>query len=244
MRLQLTLFFCLIQALCMAQRTETQAFPITDYMVPSGDSIMIVQIDLPEKLLIKENTMGVLQPKWSEEDTLTYTNLGLGRCHLIKSNYHYYGIKLTPGLRKPKAGDLIYTQVVFPSLYSSLLQSISTHYISFLNAYGDPLFPMDSVWHHNNAATEIKFMDRLVEEVRFVGKVMQEENNQQDRLVEEGPYAGKKLFDLMVNGTTRVDMEKFLRYIDARPAKYAGHAWSISEIYATWIVSGAPTVIK
>jgi hypothetical protein len=242
MRLPLTFFFVALHVICLAQTEHTQAFPITDYMVPSGDSIMIVQVELPEKLRIAENTVGLLQPRWQQEDTAVSTSLGYGRCYLIKGNFHYFGIRLTPGLRKPKQGDLIYTKAEFPSLHSSLLQSIYSHHIQFLNAYGDPVFPQDSVWHQNSAKQDVQFIDRLVQEIQFVGKTMQDQNDQQDQVVKEGPYAGRKLFDLMAKQTTRADLLQFLAYIDARPVKYAGTSWSISEIFATWVVAGAPTV--
>lgn len=243
MRLLLTFVVCLTQVVAFAQTQHTQAFPITDYMVPSGDSIMIVQVELPENIHIKENTVGLLQPKWTAEDTST-TSLGYGRCYLIKGNYYYFGIRLKARLRKPKAGDLIYTQAVFPSLYTGLLQSIYSHHISLLNAYGNPIFSTDSLWHHSSAAREQVWMNQLVEEIQFVGKMMKEQGDQQDQVIKEGPYAGKRLFDFMVIETNSHELKKFLKYIEARPVKYAGNAWSISEIYATWLVSGAPMVVE
>jgi hypothetical protein len=36
----------------------------------------------------------------------------------------------------------------------------------------------------------------------------------------------------------------FFDYIISRPRLYAGKNWKISEIFATWLTEGAPSVIK
>jgi hypothetical protein len=48
----------------------------------------------------------------------------------------------------------------------------------------------------------------------------------------------------MKNKTTVADVKTFLKYVAARPTKYAGKPWKISEIFATRVVTGAPTVIE
>ena len=42
----------------------------------------------------------------------------------------------------------------------------------------------------------------------------------------------------------RSELELFLKYIIARPKNYAGNSWKISEIFATWIDGGTPTVVE
>ncbi|MBL0359266.1 MAG: hypothetical protein IPP72_21435 [Chitinophagaceae bacterium] len=39
---------------------------------------------------------------------------------------------------------------------------------------------------------------------------------------------------------TEADVMNFLKYVWARPAKYAGNSWRISEVFATWMTSGTP----
>ena len=47
-----------------------------------------------------------------------------------------------------------------------------------------------------------------------------------------------------MQAVTVPEVENFLKYIAARPAKYAGNTWKFSEIMATWMDAGAPTVIE
>jgi len=55
-------------------------------------------------------------------------------------------------------------------------------------------------------------------------------------------FDGKKIFEAMET-TTRKELEEFLKYVIARPVKYAGNTWKLSEIFATWVVSKSPQVI-
>jgi hypothetical protein len=57
----------------------------------------------------------------------------------------------------------------------------------------------------------------------------------------DGIFKGKKLFATMQLITDK-DVIAFLKYISARPAIYAGGTWKFSEIFATWMASGTPTV--
>ena len=47
-----------------------------------------------------------------------------------------------------------------------------------------------------------------------------------------------------MQATTRTDVEKFLKYMAARPKKYAGNVWKISEVFATWMVNNTPVVAE
>ncbi len=72
---------------------------------------------------------------------------------------------------------------------------------------------------------------------------MGEENNNQNMLITEGKFKSQKLFAAM-QAVTVADIKDFLGYINVKPGKYAGHAWKFSEIMATWMAAGAPTVIQ
>ena len=50
---------------------------------------------------------------------------------------------------------------------------------------------------------------------------------------------GNRFFAAM-QAVTGTEVEKFLKYIHARPEKYAGNSWKFCEIMATWMMAGAP----
>lgn len=72
---------------------------------------------------------------------------------------------------------------------------------------------------------------------------MNEQSQAQNQIIKDGLFKGKQLFDAMQKITSD-DVRKFLKYVIARPDNYAGNTWKISETFATWMVSGSPTVIE
>ena len=55
----------------------------------------------------------------------------------------------------------------------------------------------------------------------------------------EQSYKGKKVLSVMIACKSSY-VKDFMSYIIARPRLYAGKKWKISEIFATWLVEGAP----
>jgi hypothetical protein len=82
-----------------------------------------------------------------------------------------------------------------------------------------------------------------VSDIRFTGSEMLKQMPDYNKLVKGGIYDGKKLFDAM-QAVKRSELELFLKYITARPKKYAGNNWKISEIFATWMDGATPTVVE
>ena len=83
----------------------------------------------------------------------------------------------------------------------------------------------------------------MVHDINYTGKMMKEQMDGQNQLVVGGLFNGKKLFDAM-ESTSVFELKEFLKYLVARPEKYAGNAWKLSEIFATWAVSKSPQVIE
>lgn len=55
-----------------------------------------------------------------------------------------------------------------------------------------------------------------------------------------GPYAGRAVQEIMDNvGNT--DLQAYLRFVKAFPAKYVGHTWKISETFTTWLINNSPS---
>ena len=217
------------------------AFRITDYQVKLNDSVTIVQINLPGALpvSIKEKQIGILKHRY-EMGTLDTSLIGWGRCHLIKGSYYYFAIHKA-GNEEPEQGDLLYTRTTMPAHYNSLLFDINRHAVNFTRIddtqfyHSGDLFVLDQ-------QKERALIDSMVADIRFTGILMKKQMPEQNQMIEGGLFNAQKLFDAM-QVTTRKELEEFLKYIVARPERYAGNTWKLSEIFATWMVNQTPQVI-
>lgn len=246
-RLYASIFLLFIAAASVAQKDSVKsvfAFPITDYMPEQNDSIVIVQVQLPDAYVvdIPKNQMGILKHRFQNGKELDTALIGFGRCSLVKGDYRYFGIALYPG-QTASAGDLIYVSLTIPLAYKGELFNLSRHHIHLQMVDDGYIYHREDVYLFQNAAEENKILDSLVADIRYTGKVMIEQMPDQNQLMTEGLFKGKKLFVAMQQAT-RKDLITFLRYVHVRPQKYAGHSWKISEIFATWMVSGTPHVAE
>lgn len=89
-------------------------------------------------------------------------------------------------------------------------------------------------------ATEMAFFQKLLADVKFVATAMREQ--MESPILSGGRYQNTDLFTAMENSTWQ-DLRSFLRYVQARPMKYQGFTWKISEVYATWLNSDSPCTI-
>ena len=237
-------FFLLAAIPCFSQTDSTErlfAFRINEYMVPLNDSIMVVQVSVPDAspFKIKKDQLALLKYRYEDKNEYDTSMVGWGRCNLIKSNYYYFGIHHTKE-RLPKQGDLLYTNIKAPCVYDGLLFKTGSHAIRFLQVdenqfyYNIEMFTMTS-------QRESEIIEAMVEDIHYTGQAMLEQSPEQNLTIEGGIYDGKKLFAAMQEIKTS-DIEKFLKYILARPLKYAGNSWKISEIFATWMASKSPIV--
>lgn len=238
------LFFCMSIAAfpLLSQNRQVVAFPITDYMVKANDSLTIVQIKLQPGLSITEKAAGILKAAYSLTDTST-ADLGTGKCQLIKADYYYFGIFTNNAKRKPKQGDLVYTFAELKNNYTGLLFKLASHNITITSVEENLIIDFNTALNIKDAAAEKAIIDSMVKDVIYTGKVMMEQNNNQDMDITSGRFKGKRLFATM-QAVTGKDVTDFIKYIIARPKKYAGNTWKFSEIFATWITSGTPTVIE
>jgi hypothetical protein len=230
--------FCIITP-SLAQLKKLIAFPITGYIVKGNDSVQIVQLNLPEGLSIEKSAAGLLKSVKNGTDTIA--ELGVGSCNLIKNNYYYFGIKTKKGFRNPKEGDLLYTSVNTKGFYIGYLFNVVRFSITINSVEERKLVDMKMAMTFKEAAAELAVIDSLVHDVQYTGKAMAELQNSQDMVLPDGIFKGKKLFATMQVITDK-DVIAFLKYISARPTLYAGVTWKFSEIFATWMASGTPTV--
>lgn len=243
------LVFCLMMFpfLLTAQTSANNklvAMPITDYITPLNDSLVVVQVHLvDEPFLIREKETGVLKSCWNQAGDSLNLVVGTGKCQLIKGDYYYFSIRLNDKMIRPKAGDLVYFFTDLSLNYEGLLFGVTKHAISFSKIDEKLLFGLKEAISIKNENEERSMIRQLVDEVVFTGKTMLAQGDGQDQLINDGIYKGKKLFNAM-QAINEKDVNSFLKYIIARPGKYAGHNWKFAEIFATWMTSGAPTVVE
>lgn len=242
-----SLFLMFFSVAIMAQKDSVRsifAFPITEYMPEKNDSLVVVQVQIPDASVadIPLNKLGVLKHRYQNGKALDTASIGFGRCSLVKGDYRYFGIRLYIG-QTASPGDLIYLQLTIPLKYKGELFDISRHHIHLQMVDDSYIYRREEVYFFQNAAEENKILDSLVSDIHYTGDVMSGQMPEQNQVMNDGLFKGKKLFDAMQQAT-RKDLITFLRYINARPQKYAGHSWKISEIFATWMVSGTPRLVE
>lgn len=233
---------CLSAFSLLSQNKQVVAFPITDYIVKAKDSLTVVQIKLPSGLSIAEKAAGILKAAYLAADTVI-ADLGTGKCQLIKGEYYYFGMFTKNAKRKPKQGDLVYTFVELNNNYTGLLFKLASHNITITSVEENLIIDFNTAINLKDAAAEKQIIDSMVNDVIYTGRVMAEQNNNQDMDITSGKFKGKRLFATM-QAITAADVTDFIKYMIARPKKYAGNTWKFSEIFATWMTSGTPTVVE
>lgn len=218
------------------------AFRITDYTVKLNDSVTVVQVALPDAspISIKQGQIAVLKHRFESGSPYDTSIIGWGRCHLIKSNYYYFAIHKYHS-DEPAQGNLLYTKCKAPVKYMGLLFNIGRHAISLTKVDESQFYYSMDIFSEITQEKEKEIIDSMVADIQYTGKAMQEQSPQMDKDVKGGIYDGKKLFAAMQE-IKRSDLEDFLKFMAAKPGKYAGNVWKISEVFATWMVSETPTI--
>jgi len=230
----------------LAQKDSVEkiiAFKITDYIKTLNDSSSVVQVFKPSSFPVPvyDKQLGVLHHCYKNGTKPDTAMIGWGRCDLIKSEYYYFGIRLQK-MQQPSEGDLIYMKLKVPYLYDGLLLNVMNHAIEFTNVYGQNFMNRNAIFT-NTKKDELNILDSMVSDIQFTGGAMLQQMPEQNQLVTEGIYKGKKIFESM-QAVKRNELELFLKYVIARPKNYAGNTWKISETFATWIAGGTPTVVE
>jgi len=241
----IVLFLLSFSSLCFAQNDSSKwvrAFPVTDYMVELSDSVKLVQVHLPNGPVLKEKQMGLLRGVYNTAHSDT-SMIGSGRCNLIKGDYYYFTIDNKTSRRIPKENDLLYTVVDRPVVYNGRIIKIASHFISLQSVYEEPLYDRYTVFQKWSGTDERACIDSMTTDIQLTGDYFLKNNPSMNVKIPGGKYNGQMVLNVMIKCNSE-DVKDFLDYIIARPRLYAGKEWKISETFATWLSSGAPTVIK
>lgn len=230
---------------CFSQTDTTKwfrAFPVTDYLIDLNDSTKLVQVELPDGITIKDKQLALLRGVYNTSKTDT-AEKGYGRCHLIKGNFYYFAIRNNKSNVTIKEGDLIYTLMNKTNIYYGQLPKLASHFILLQNVYEEPLYDRYLIFNNWTKEKEKTLIDSMVTDIKFTGNYFIQNDPSMDKLATTGQFKGKKTLSVMADCQPAY-VKDFLDYIIARPRLYAGKKWKISEIFATWVSEGAPTVIK
>jgi hypothetical protein len=243
-KLLLILFF-LFPFTSVGQSDTTKwvrAFPITDYMVDIGDSIKIVQIKLDGGIKLVEKQVGLLKGMYRDKHADTAT-IGAGRCNLIKGDYYYFTINYKQSGKLPRAGDLLHTLVGKSPIYYGNIPRLASHFIGLKNIYDNSFYDRYTVFSKWDKSNEEALLDSMVVDIHFCGDYFLTNSPSMNVKIASGKYKDKMVLNTMIV-CGKGDITDFLEYMIARPRLYAGKEWKLCEVFATWLVSGAPTVVK
>lgn len=237
--------FLLTAGNCIAQADTTKwvrAFPITGYMVDLNDSIKVVQVYLPGGPVLKEKQPGLLRGVYKDSKADT-AEIGAGRCHLIKGDYYYFTINYKESGITPQENDLLYTVVDKPAIFRKQIIGLASHFIELQNVHEEPFYDRFVIFQKWTEGDEKRLIDSMVHDIQFTGRYFLENNPSMDMEIKSGEFKGQRVLYVMAECQPAY-LKDFFDYILVRPRLYAGQHWKVSEIFATWLSSGAPTVIR
>jgi hypothetical protein len=211
-------------------------------MLDLNDSTKVVQLEMPVGITIAEKQLGILRGVY---DGVNYDTAGkgYGRCNLIKGNFFYFTIGHNKSGYPIKEGDLLYTFMPSTSIYNGRIPLLADFFIELKNVYEVPFYDRYGIFQKWSADDERKLIDSLAADIRFTGNYFAQNNPSMDKPISSGDFKGQKVLAVMT-GCKPMVVEQFLDYIIARPRLYAGKEWKVSEIFATWVMNGAPMVKK
>ncbi len=212
-------------------------------MLPVSDSVTIVQIGIPEAwpVRIRPKQAGILKKRYRSGADYDTTLAGWGRCLMIKGNWYYYSVNKTKGY-EPAQGDLLVTRCSVLSGYTGIFFDLLRFGISLTRVNEEQFFNSGEVFSFG-PEKEKALLDSMLGDIHYTAEVMINRNDSQDFVVVRGPFEGRKIFSVMHDARVN-DLQKIIDYIRARPSKYAGNSWKLSEIFATWVFEGAPMIVK
>jgi hypothetical protein len=232
----------LITPILFAQKMLVR-IPISSVTTTENDTISIAMIRLSAftNLIIKEQTTVVVHHVFvtnKDEDT---TIIAKGKCQLIKGQYYYFGVRHKAN-EIPQQGDILSMLVEKPVCYEGLLYDMSRNSITFTTVDGKEFYNWETPFLLTKEEEETPYFKHIVSDIQYTGKEMVKQMPEANKLVVGGLFDQQKLFDVMQKVTV-AQVQEFFKYMKARPRKYTGQQWKVSEVFATWVDAGAPQVI-
>ena len=226
-------FICLATVVIAQNTTMTFLFPIMNINQHSGGFFVEKGIDF------KPNTEGVIYGLYDANNR--ERNQVIGTVTVTESDEAgvYFDYEKTTDFI-PGNGDLVAFELNIPNIgYYGVLYKMYALNITFEDVYDEKVYDDFSFYQKMSEADEKTLMNKLLAEIHFVGSAMKEQSETFPKISEKGRFGDTDIYSAMESANYE-DLRSFLRYVAARPMKYQGKRWKISEIFATWVDSGTP----
>lgn len=222
-------------------KNDKFAFPI-DSVRKLNDSMKFVRIFLPNNISMQKDQPCTVFANRRVRGEAENSVIGEGKFKLVVGDHSFFLLKLDKKDRLPQKEDLLYTPFYYGVNFRGRIYNLIRNAMYLKTSSGDSAYTFKKAMYLDEKA-ENEMIGKLSADIHVVAKAMKKQNDTQDRIVKTGIFKGKKLFDAM-EGSTPEQLKSFLDYVIARPILYAGSAWSIAEIFATWMDEGTPAVVK
>jgi len=237
---------CILFSVSGYAQTDTtkwlRAFPITGYMVDLNDSVKVVQLLMPEGHVIKDKQLGLIRGTYRSAASDTAMK-GYGRCNLIKGDYYYFTISKNQSGIPLQEGDLLYTFMDKTAIYYGRIVKLASYFIQLQDVYKNRFFDRYTVFLQWTEEDEKAIIDSMVRDIKFTGDYFLKSDTSKNMLIKKGTFNGKRVLDVMASCDPGF-VTDFIDYLLIRPRQYAGREWKITEIFATWLIEGAPGPAK
>jgi|GEM_PF-2103784 len=196
----------------------------------------------PSCVKLKANQTFLLQSAWHKAGDSIVT-IGAGTINIMNDSSVEMNGVIYEGKKVQKGDMALFLVPLEKPLKDTLFFKMARLDISLKTVEDSSFYDRNKMLQDPSGYGTENLLQAMVKDIRHTGKEMIAQNNGQDQEIASGLYKGQRLFDMMQK-TTSDDLLKFLLYVYARPDKYKAHEWKVSEIFATWVISGAPVVVN
>ena len=123
------------------------------------------------------------------------------------------------------------------------MAQLASQFIGLKNVYDISFYDRNTIFSNWSISNEEILLDSTVADIHFGGNYFLTNNPSMNVKIEKGKYKDKMVLNTMI-ACNKGDVTDFLEYMIARPRLNAGNEWKLCEVFATWLVSGAPRVVK
>lgn len=210
-----------------------------DQLEEAGQYYLIVE--KPQWALVKKGQTFLLKSIWRKEGDKT-ANIGAGTVSILNDDDMEAKAMMNKGAQVQK-GDLamFLLPLKLPAKKDTLFFKFARLGIGLKTVLDSSFYDRSQMILDPGSYDVSAMIQGMAEDIRYTAKEMIAANDAQDQMIDSGPFKGMRLFDAMLKATD-ADVFDFLRYVYFFPDKYMAHEWRVSEVYATWLINGAPKV--
>jgi len=148
-------------------------------------------------------------------------------------------VTLADPARPCKPGDLIELNCLVPARERTILWRLAQYDIRLRNEWSEHrYYNFETLVNEDSPAATAAMLAEMIARIRRSGREHADVAQLQGILA-AGRYKGRKVADIMV-GATNDELGDFFRFVLSYPGKYMGHTWRIDEVFAVWVINGAP----